>query len=562
MHVSTGWQAVVSALKVEKIKRLYGLPSSTQDLYDALYDEPTIQVVQVRHQAAGGFMAMAEALATGRPTVCFAGAGPGVTHLVAPMLEALATCAPVIALSPYVDGRKDGKGAFQETDQLGIMKPVTKWSVRVSHPDKIPWIMHRAFSIATNGKPGPVFIEIPVDVGRVEAEIPAYTPAVQYIRTQGDPAQIQGALKLLQEARKPLIVAGGGARRSGAHDEILALAELLGAPVMTTPSGRGIIEEDNPLAFGQVGLYRTRLGIETTGATDLLITIGSRNEEFQSGSWRHLPAGARLIQIDIDPFELSRNWVPDVPILGDAKLVVSSLVDMLKEKVREEVPSHYEERLRENTQRKRTFEKEVAKECSIETGPLLSKQVVHAINTVFGKSTIMVHENGSQDLWSYYSPYYAVLERDGDIAPGEQTCMGAGVMGSVAVKLARPEKNVVCVAGDGAFQMYNQDVPTAVQHKAPVTWIILNNRKLGWPQRGQTALGDRHIATDFEVQPDFLQMAEAYGCYGERVVAPTEIHGSLQRALEANNAGKPAIVECIIDSDEVGDGFIAYESEK
>lgn len=553
----TGWQAVVKALKAEGIRFVYGLPSSPADLYDALYDEPSIKAIQVRHEAAGGFMAMAEALATGQPAVCFASEGPGVTHLAAPMLEALATCAPVIALSPCVDPHKDGKGAFQETDQLGMMAPVTKWSVRVPYPWKIPWVLHRAFHLATNGQPGPVFIEIPTNVGRGKAEIPDYVPAQRYIRTMGDPERIAKAVELIAKAQRPLIVAGGGARRSGAHDEIKALAETLGAPVMTTPSGRGIINEDHPLSFGQVGLYRTRLGIDTYGQTDLLITVGSRNEEFQTGTWRHLPRDAELIQIDIEAFELSRNWVPDVPILGDAKLVLTSILDQIAKRGSDQ----WKERKREYEQKKQAFEKEVAQECATDSKPIKSKRVVYEIGEVFGKDTIMVHENGSQDLWSYYSPYYRVLDKNGDIAPGEQTCMGAGVMGAVGVKLALPEKKVVCVTGDGAFQMYNQDVPTAVQHGAAVTWVILNSYSLGWPKRGQKTLGERYIATDFKVQPDFVKMAEAYSCFGKRVENPEDIKKALHEALKANEEGKPAILDIVIDPEEVADGFLAYERD-
>ena len=184
--------------------------------------------------------------------------------------------------------------------------------------------------------------------------------------------------------------------------------------------------------------------------------------------------------------------------------------------------------------------------------------MVYEINQVFGRNTIMVHENGSQDLWSYYSPYYRVLDRDGDIAPGEQTCMGAGVMGAVGVKLAHPDKKVVCVTGDGAFQMYNQDVPTAVQYDAPVTWVILNNFSLGWPKVGQKELGGRYIATDFTVQPDFVQMAHAYSCYGERIEKPEDIRGALERALKANESGKPAILDFIVDPDDLAEGFNLY----
>jgi len=556
MAMMTGWQAVVKALKAEGIHIVYGLPGSPKDLYDALYDEAFIKAVQVRHEAAGGFMAMMHALSTGEPAVCYASQGPGLANLTPAMLEALAACAPVIALAAGGDGHTDGMGAFQETDQMGIMKPVSKWTHRVPYAEKIPWALQRAFSLATNGQPGPVYIEIPIDIGRGHWEIPEYVPSLRSLRTAGDPHHIRKATELILESERPLIVAGGGTRHSQAHDELKALAELVGMPVMSTPSGRGSIEEDHPLSFGQVGLYRNNLGMKTFAEADLLITVGSRNEEFQSGAWKLFPKDAKFIQVDIEPFEISRNWVPDVPVVGDAKLVLAAILDGVKNNATEK----WEKRQEKYSEAKRAYEAEVAEECrKCDDIPLKSKRIVYEINQVFGHNTIMVHENGSQDLWTYYNPYYRVLDRDADIAPGEQTCMGSGVVGAVGVKLTHPDKKVVCVTGDGAFQMYNQDVPTAVQYNAPVTWVILNGFSLGWPKIGQKDLGGRYIATDFTTQPDFAHMAEAYSCHGARIERPEEIRGALERALQANESGKPAILDCIIDPDDVSEGFEAFK---
>jgi acetolactate synthase-1/2/3 large subunit len=553
-----GWQAVVQALKAERIKHVFGMPSNPNDLYDALYDTPEIRPIQVRHEGAGCAMALGYTLASGEPAVCFAGAGPGVANLAPMVLEALATCAPVIVLASVTDRHITGKGAFQETDQIGMMQPLTKWAVSVPYGEKIPWIMRRAFYLATNGQPGPVYVELPYDIGRTQSEIPAYIPAQRAIRTTGEPGRIQQAVKLLANAERPLIVAGGGARRSGAHAQLKELAEKLGMPVMTTPSGRGIIPEDHPLAIGQVGLYRTRLGMQAFREADLVITIGSRNEEFQTGGWEIFPLGAKLIQIDIESFEIGRNWIPDLPILGDAKLVLSAILEGI-EKLKKPA---WENRRRVWERSKRDYLVEIEKECLSDDVPIKTKRVVYEINRVFDRDTILVNENGSQDLWTYYSPYYRVLDKDGCVAPGEQTCMGIGVMGAVGVKLARPEMNVVCVTGDAAFQMYNQDVPSAVQNNAAVTWIILNNFSMGWIKYIQKDMGGRHIAVDFTVQPDFVKMAEAYQCYGERVDLPDQVVGALTRARQANEQGTPAILEIIIDSKDLPEGFHEYHKLK
>jgi acetolactate synthase-1/2/3 large subunit len=557
MKKKTGWQMVVQSLKAEGVKYVFGLPGSPACLYDALYDEAAITPVLVRHEAAGGFMAMAYALLTGEPAVCFASPGPGIANLVPAMLEALATCAPVIAPCTGISGHDYGKGAFQETDQVGVMKPVTKWAVRVPYAERVPWAMRRAFSLATNGQPGPVFVEIPVDVGAAEAEMDDYVPAERYIRPAGDPARIKQAAALLAEAERPLIVAGGGALRSGAHAELRALAELLGMPVMTTPSGRGSISEAHPLSIGQVGLYRTRLGKQAFEEADLLITVGSRSEEFQTAAWRYFPPGAKFAQIDIEPFEIGRNWLPDVAVVGDAKLVLADLLAALQEGEKAE----WEARGEAYGEAKRAYEAEVAQEGRTDEVPLKTKRVLYELNRVFGEDTVLVHENGSQDLWSYYSPYYKVLDLNSVVAPGEQTCMGMGVAGAIGAKLARPDKKVVCITGDGAFQMHNQELATAVQHNTPVTWVVLDNRSLGWIKYGQKRLGERYISVDYTTQPDFVQLAQASSCYGERVEKPEEVRGALERALKANNEGKPAVLAFSVDPWDFSEGFHAYYAE-
>jgi acetolactate synthase-1/2/3 large subunit len=554
MRKMTGWQMVVEALKAEGVKYLFGLPGSPSCLYDALYDAPSIKPVLVRHEAAGGFMAMAYALLTGEPAVCFASPGPGVANLVPAMLEALATCAPVIAPCTGISGYNYGKGAFQETDQVGMMKPVTKWAVRVPYTEKIPWAMRRAFSLATNGQPGPIFVEIPVEVGKAQAEMADYVPADRYIRSSGDPARVEKAAALLAQAGRPLIVTGGGVLRSGANAELRALAELLGMPVMTTPSGRGAISEAHPLSIGQVGLYRTRLGMRAFEEADLLITVGSRSEEFQTGAWRIFPPGAKFIQIDIAPFEIGRNWLPDVAVVGDAKLVLADLFAILKGQERAE----WRARGEEYAQAKRAYDAEVAAEGQTDEMPLKTKRVLYEINQVFGDNTVLVHENGSQDLWSYYSPYYKVLDVNSVVAPGEQTCMGMGVAGAIGAKLARPDKKVVCVTGDGAFQMHYQELPTAVQYGAPVTWVVLDNRSLGWIKFGQKRLGERYISVDYEVQPDFVQLARACSCYGERIENPDAVRPALERALRANEEGTSAVLAFGIDPWDFSEGFHAY----
>lgn len=549
------WQGIVSALKAEKTEYVFGLPSG--DLFhDALYDVPEIKTVLVREETAGPFMAMGYARISGRPGVCYAPSGPGVAHLVPGILEAFSACLPVVAIGCGSKRDNAGMGAFQEVDQISIMKPITKWCERITEPERTSWVMRRAFSLAANGKPGPVYLDIPRDVGTQETSLEKYLPAQYPLRSSGDPQKIKEAAALIVRAKRPVLVAGGGAVNSRAFEEVRELAEFMNLPVMTTPCGRGILSEEHPQSFGLVGLYFSRIGEEVYGDSDLLITLGSRNEDFQSGEQKFFPRGARYIQVDIDPEEIGKNWIPDVAIVGDIKLVLRALIEELgKAGVKK---GRGVSRISKLVKAKEAYETQMRKECRTDSVPIKTKRVVRELYEVFGKDTILVNENGSQDLWSYYWPFYKVGEINSCVAPGEQTCMGGGCSAAIGAKLAMPDKNVVCPTGDGAFQMFMKELPTAVQYKAPVTYVVLNNFSLGWIKFAQRNRGNRFISTDFKVQPDFVKIAEANQCYGERVENPGDIHPALQKALTATQKGIPAVLDFIVDGWDFAPGFLRF----
>ena len=546
------WEAIIDALKAERVEFVFGLPGG--DLfYDALYDVPEIKTILAREESSGPFMAMAYARLTGRPGICYGSPGPGVANLVPGIMEAHSACIPIIAIGSASNLTTTGMGAFQEVDQLSIMKPVTKWSERITLAERVAWVMRRAFSLAANGRPGPVFIEVPKDIGLLESRGPEYVPSRYPHRSCGDPRDTKAAADLLMKAKSPLMVAGGGAVSSRAFEEVRQFVELSNIPVMTTPCGRGIIPEDHPLALGLVGLYFTEVGERIYGDADLLMTVGSRNEDFQSGEQQFFPEGAKYIQIDIDPHEIGRNWIPDVAIVGDAKLALQDLTRILRDRLKEKADGNGRKEML--LKAKEEYEEKMKAECLSDAVPIKTKRVIRELNEVFGKDTILVNENGSQDLWSYYYPYYKVLDINSCVAPGEQTCMGFGVAGAIGAKLAMPEKKVVCVTGDGAFQMFMKELPTAVQHEAAVTYVVLNNFSLGWIKFNQKRRGERFIASDFRIQPDFVKVAEASKCYAERVERPANIRSALERALKANLKGAPAVIEFIVDGWDFAPGF-------
>jgi acetolactate synthase-1/2/3 large subunit len=546
------WQAVAAALAAEETPIVFGIPGGDR-FFDSLREYPEISKVLVRDPRAAPFMAMGYARVSGKPAICYSVAGPGVALLVPGILEAHAACLPVIAIVSSSKRGNAGQGALQEYDQVGVMRPITKWAERVTEPDRILWVMRKAFSVAMNGKPGPVFIDIPKDVGLQEIEPRDYVPAAYPIRTAGDPERIRKALEFLRAAKRPVVVVGGGGVSSRAFAEVRRFAEMAGAPVLTTPCGRGILREDHPLACGLVGLYFSDLGQRVYDEADLLVTLGSRNEDFQSGEQKFFPRGAKCIQVDIDPDEIGRNWIADVPIVGDVRLVLQAWIDELD---RNPLPAKVVgSRVADLVQAKGAFEAQVREDCATDAVPLKTKRVIRELNEVLGPNTILVNENGSQDLWSYSWPYFKVLDENCCVAPGEQTCMGGGCAAAIGAKLAMPDRNVVCPTGDGAFQMFTNELATAVQFRAPVLYLVLNNRSLGWIKYHQRNLGDRFIATDFEVQPDFMKVAEANQCFGVRVERPEEIRPALERALAATRAGTPAVVECIVDGWDFSFGF-------
>lgn len=551
------WKTVVDALVSEKIKFVFGLVAGPWDFWDYI-SETDIKPVLVRHELSSVQMAIANARLSSRPGIVMDSPGPGVANMFAGFLEAHTGCIPVIAPVPSSEMGTEGMAQMQETDMVTSFRPVSKWAYRITRTEKVGWGMRRAFSLASGGKPGPIFLEIPMDVGNSEYNGPPYH-SILIPRSRPSESSVLEAAKLVANSERPVIVAGGGVVLSQASGELIQLAESLLIPVLTTASGRGSIPEDHPLAFGLVGIYRTKISKRVYEEADLVITVGSKNEEFETGAWNYFPRGAKLVQIDIDPFEIGRNLVPSVALVGDAKLALSDLNSALATILKK--GTIHSQRIADLQNAKKEYEDAIETECeTANETPIVTKRVVRELNEVFGKDTILANENGSQDLWSYYFPYYKVLNVGACLGMPEQTCFGMGVVGAIAAKITRPDMKVVCTTGDAAFQFSMKEVPTAVQYGAAVTWVVLNNFGLGWEEYYQKYWSEsgRIFATKFEAQPDFVKFAEANKCYGERVENPVGIRGALANALKANREGRPAIVEFIVGTYEFPEGFHEY----
>ncbi len=554
MENKSPWQAIAEALAAEGVERLYGMPGNPLHLVADIAEHTGIDIVLTRHEHSGVACAFAAARLTGSPEICFGNPGPGITNLATGLLEAHSASLPVIALANGVPLATDGQGAFQELDAIAHLKPVTKWAVRITDPQTTPWVIARAFDFAVNGRPGPVFIEVPSDIGLKAVPMPAYQKALGRHLSRPDGADVTAAAAALAEAKRPLIWCGSGAVSSGAFDQVKALAETLGAPVMTTPGGRGIIAEDHPLALGQTGLYFTEAGKAYHDEADLFFTIGTRLEDFSTGAWLYWPDGVKHVQLDIAPEAIALNKRPDVALAGDAALSLTDILDALPTID----DTNRQERVGKIETARTAYLAETEADSAQAKTPIRTRQVMQALNHVFGHDTIIVHENGGADLWSYYWPYYKVLDAGCSIPMGEQTAMGMGVIGTIGAKLSAPDKNIVCVTGDGAMQMAMMELATAAEQRLGVTWVVLNNKAFGWPQYAQVLNGQQEVATNFLVGADLTAIAAAQGCESEHVDNPSDVEPALQRALAANKKGLPYLLDIAIEKHDYPPHFVAH----
>jgi len=542
MQKKTVWQAVAEALDAEGTEYVFGLPGNPKHLIYDLTERTPVKFVLVRDEKSAVSCAYAYARLKRRPGIVFSNPGPGITTLVTGMLEATSGSLPVIAIANGVVAAHEGMGAFQELDAVSLMRPVTKWAVRVTDVKKIPWIMERAFTVAMNGRPGAVFIEVPSDLADISVEMSEYRAGYRRHLSRPDAGAVEMAAEAIAAAERPLLLCGSGAVFSGAADVVAALAERVGMPVFTTPGGRGIHPEDSPFALGQTGLYFTEPGKRWWDEADLIVSVGSRLEAFSTNSWQFWPASARFIQIDVDPETIGMNMRPDIALVGDAKLTLHDILEKL--------PPIDEGARRRRIQRIASLREDYRPKLEIANNdnstPIRVPRVLDAVNRIFGRDTILMKENGGADLWCYYWPHYRVLDIDDCVPMAEQTAMSMGAIGAIGAKLARPEKKIVCFAGDGAMQMSLAELATAAELKCGITWIVLNNHAFGWVQYNQLLGQKPFVATGFEVNSDFAEIARAQSCIGMKVQRADEIDIALEKALKANNEGVPVLIDVAI----------------
>jgi len=546
-------RAVVDVLKAEGVKFIFGMPGGhTIGIYDALYGQQEITHVLVRHEQHAASMAAGYAQLTGEPGVCCVTAGPGATNLVTGIAEAFVGALPIVIIAGRGATRNAHRGASQEIDQVRIFSPITKWAIRVDRPDLIVESLRQAFNVARSGKPGPVLVDIPQDILASDIEFSDYRPVGKPAKSRGDAVQIKAAAAALLSAKRPLIVSGGGAIASDAAEEVVRLAEALAIPVATTLAGRGILPDDHVLAAGGLGHHRQEITKRLLPNADVVLGIGTRFEQ-QETNWKpdYLPApAATYIQIDVDPAEIGRSVVATIRIVGDAKLV---LQDLLAELDGSCVAGRWNDEdahagVDDLARQRAALESEISDMVASDSQPLHPIRVIRKIRDAFPRHATVAIDVGvlAQGMGGAF-PYFKIYQPRSTIVPSSFYGMGFSASAFPVARLVYPDRPAVCLVGDGSFQMVMNILPVAAELKLGVTWCILNDGALGSIRDIQAqAFSERYIGTEFALDLDFAKLAQASGCYGERVTEPAEIENALKRAMDANEGGRPAVLDFVV----------------
>ena len=540
-----GSHALVAALEHEGCEVMFGYPGGVAiPFYDALYDAKKLRHVLVRHEQGAAHAADGYARATGRVGVCGSTSGPGATNLVTGIATAYLDSTPLVAITWQVRSDLIGTDAFQEADITGITLPIVKHSYLVKSTAELPQIVHEAFHIASTGRPGPVVIDIPVDIALGELayrdadtlDLPGYKPTFR-----GHAKQIRAAAKAINEAQRPVLYLGGGAIAADAASEIMRLAELRRLPVATTLMALGAFPETHELSMGMLGMHGTVTANYAVHECDLLINLGARFDDRVTGKLKAFAPHARIIHADVDPAEIGKNVEALIPIVGDVKHVVTGLVKELE--ALEWSPERTAEWLARIAERKDEFPLHYE---DPKDGKLAPQHVIEEIDRVTGHDAVVCTDVGQHQMWA--TQYYTYTYPRQFISSGGLGTMGFGLPASIGAKIARPDKTVVDISGDGGFQMTMQELATAVSYDVPVVVCILNNGYLGMVRQWQDLFWNkRYSFTCVEVQPDFKLLAEAFGAVGMRVTEKDEIEPALREAIAC---GRPAVIDFRTSAEE------------
>lgn len=528
-------EAMVKCLEKESIKVVFGYPGAAIcPFYDAL-DKSDIKHILVRHEANGGHSANGYARITGKPAVCIATSGPGATNLITAIATAYMDSIPIVIITGQVNSDQIGRDVFQEADITGAAEPFVKHSYLVKNADDVPRIFKEAFYIAGSGRPGPVLIDIPMDIQNIEidfeypkqADIRSYKPTIK-----GNKLQIKRVISAIKTSEKPLICAGGGVFAANASEELKKLSALCDIPVITTMMGISAVSASDNRYFGMLGMHGTKAANLAIKDCDLLILIGARVGDRAVKSPISIKENTTIIHIDIDPAEIGKNLSADIPIVGDAKAILSQILEGCEEQQHAEWIDY------------------LSKFKSDEKAPLSQKgfvnpkKVVSILSNALPSGSTIVADVGQNQIWSANN---FCVSNGRFLTSGGMGTMGYSIPAAIGAKLADEKSDVVAICGDGSFQMQMMELATAVQHNVDVKIIVMSNNRLGMVRELQkNSYDNKLVAVFLDGSPDFVKLAEAYGINALRINDDNQIEQAISKLVNSKGL---FLLECVVDPD-------------
>ncbi|RKR73625.1 acetolactate synthase large subunit [Frondihabitans australicus] len=551
-EVLTGSGAILRSLEKLGVTDVFGLPGGAIiPFYDELMASTTIRHILVRHEQGAGHAAEGYAAATGKVGVAIATSGPGATNLVTAIADAYMDSVPLLAITGQVFSTLMGTDAFQEADIVGITMPITKHSFLVTKPEDIPATLAAAYQIASTGRPGPVLVDITKDAQQNTApfvwpesvDLPGYRPI-----TKAHGKQITAAAQLIAEAKKPIFYVGGGVIRAGASKELRTLVEATGAPVVTTLMARGAFPDTHPQHLGMPGMHGTVPAVLGLQESDLIIALGARFDDRVTGKAELFAPEAKVVHVDIDPAEISKIRIADVPIVGDAREVILDLISAFGD-ITGSAKADLDAWWARLTQLRAEFPLGYAEP---DDGLLSPQKVIQRIGQLTGPEGVFVAGVGQHQMWA--AQFIEYERPHAWLNSGGAGTMGYSVPAAMGAKVGEPDRVVWAIDGDGCFQMTNQELATCVINNIPIKVAIINNSSLGMVRQWQTLFYDgRHSFTDLNtghetiMVPDFVKLADAYGALGIRVRTEDEVDDAIKLALETND--RPVVIDFVVSRD-------------
>lgn len=545
----TGAQSLIRSLEFAGVDTIFGIPGgAVLPAYDPLMDSAQVRHILVRHEQAAGHAAEGYATATGKVGVCMATSGPGATNLVTPLADAYMDSVPLVAITGQVPSYFIGTDAFQEADIRGITMPITKHSFLVTDPADIPRAVAEAFHIAGTGRPGPVLVDVAKDALQAQTtfnwpevlDLAGYHPV-----TKPHSKQVREAAAMIVAARQPVLYVGGGVIKAGAHRELLELAALTGIPVVTTLMARGAFPDSHPQHLGMPGMHGTVAAVAALQKSDLLIALGSRFDDRVTGQIDSFAPYAQIIHADIDPAEIGKLRHADVPIVGDAREVIAELVLAIKA---EHEAGHHGDIGGWWKQLEDWLDVYPLGYAPAPDGELSPQYAIERLGAIAGPEAIYTAGVGQHQMWA--AQFIKYENPRTWLNSGGAGTMGYAIPAAMGAKVGRPDATVWAVDGDGCFQMTNQELATCTVNDIPIKVALINNGTLGMVRQWQTLFyNERYSETDLGSKsiPDYMKLADAYGCEGIRVTSPDQVDAAIEKAMGIND--KSVVVEFVVHQD-------------